>query len=202
MPINPSLPWLPGTNENSTHKGNCHCGAISYTVTISPPLPPSTSGVMKPSEDNNKPDQLTATTLKTESDTTYYRPVRCNCSICTRNGYLLIYPLKADVIWQPDDSEQKLRKYFAATKRFPHLFCGECGSSIGCDLSGLGALMGTDEKQDRLGLNVSASLHFIKGGFWELMVPLSSPCSWFSSFCPASWTFSARLWIVQTWSCL
>ena len=54
--------------QSSTHEGNCHCGAVRFTITLTPPLP----------EQNVS---------------------SCDCSICTRNGYLLVYPLDKDVTW-------------------------------------------------------------------------------------------------------
>lgn len=54
--------------QSSTHDGNCHCGAVRFTVTLTPPL----------LEQNVS---------------------SCDCSICTRNGYLLVYPLDKDVTW-------------------------------------------------------------------------------------------------------
>lgn len=54
-------PPMSSSDDSSTYKGSCHCGKISYTATISPPL---------------------------ESG---HEVVSCNCSICARNGYLFVY---------------------------------------------------------------------------------------------------------------
>jgi hypothetical protein len=56
------------TPEPTTHRANCHCGAIRYTVTLKYPFPK-------------------------------YKINRCTCSICTKNGYLLVYPPRKDVVW-------------------------------------------------------------------------------------------------------
>ncbi|KZM27245.1 carbon-sulfur lyase [Ascochyta rabiei] len=69
-----------------TYKASCHCGAFAYNVTTA-------------SLDN----------ASTEV-------VRCNCSICTRNGYLLIYV--------PND-----QSYTFASHKVAHYFCSTCGSS-------------------------------------------------------------------------
>jgi hypothetical protein len=55
-------------------------------------------------------------------------PVRCNCSICTKNGYLLIYPKVEDVEFIR--GEDKMSSYVFATKTRPHKFCPICGTSI------------------------------------------------------------------------
>ena len=53
---------------SATYNASCHCGAVAYRVTVSPPLDHPTSSVSS-----------------------------CNCSICVRNGYLLIYVPSKDV---------------------------------------------------------------------------------------------------------
>ena len=52
----------------ATYNASCHCGAVAYRVTVSPPLDHSASSVSS-----------------------------CNCSICVRNGYLFIYVPSKDV---------------------------------------------------------------------------------------------------------
>lgn len=47
----------------TTYNGNCHCGALQYSIVLPRPL-------------EEKPSQVAS----------------CNCSICTRNGYLLVHP--------------------------------------------------------------------------------------------------------------
>ena len=47
---------------SATYNASCHCGAVAYRVTASPPLDHPASSVSS-----------------------------CNCSICLRNGYLFIY---------------------------------------------------------------------------------------------------------------
>ncbi|KAL4867656.1 hypothetical protein BDV12DRAFT_171079 [Aspergillus spectabilis] len=54
--------------------------------------------------------------------------VKCNCSICTKNGYLMIYPKTSDTNFHhPGDAVQAYR---FASKRYPHYFCITCGSSL------------------------------------------------------------------------
>lgn len=49
------------------------------------------------------------------------------------------------------DSEKHLKKYYMASKACPHLFCEECGSSIGPDLTVVTEHLGEDP---RFALNV------------------------------------------------
>ncbi|KAF2716674.1 hypothetical protein K431DRAFT_289202 [Polychaeton citri CBS 116435] len=83
-----------------TYDANCHCGSVKYQVTLSEALAPEGSGKI----------------------------LSCNCSICFKNGYLLVYPLRPDVKFLA--GEDKLKDYFFGKKNKPHRFCGECSSSI------------------------------------------------------------------------
>ena len=89
--------------EKETYRANCHCGAVRFTVTLSPPL-----------EDG-------------------YTPCNCNCSICTKNGYLLVYPLKEDVVFE--SGTEDMSAYLFGGKNKPHRFCKICGTSILIDFS-------------------------------------------------------------------
>ena len=51
----------------------------------------------------------------------------CNCSICSRNGYMWIYPTKGQVDIQGKDA---LVGYGFNKKLAMHQFCGTCGTSI------------------------------------------------------------------------
>ena len=62
------VPHTASDVKPTTHKANCHCGAVRFTVTLKYPFPK-------------------------------YKINKCNCSICTKNGYLLVYPLRRDVVW-------------------------------------------------------------------------------------------------------
>ncbi|KAK8133868.1 hypothetical protein PG984_005880 [Apiospora sp. TS-2023a] len=61
-----------------------------------------------------------------------YEVVNCNCSACTRFGYLLIYPEAADVKWH-NDSRSRCASYEFNTKAKSQLFCPKCGASLGID---------------------------------------------------------------------
>ncbi|KAJ5122230.1 hypothetical protein N7448_003361 [Penicillium atrosanguineum] len=90
-----SFPPTP-TGESSSHSGNCHCGAVRFKFTLSPPLHE-------------------------------YPTTECNCSICTKNGFLLVYPFNKD--FTIEKGEDKLKEYQFAQRISTHQFCGECGSS-------------------------------------------------------------------------
>ncbi len=49
------------SDDTATYKGGCHCGKISYSVDVSPPLDKG------------------------------HEVVGCNCSICSRNAYLFVF---------------------------------------------------------------------------------------------------------------
>lgn len=57
----------------------------------------------------------------------------CNCSICTKNGYLLAYPQASDVVFLA--GEDILKAYRFGNRDKPHRFCSECGTSILIDFS-------------------------------------------------------------------
>ncbi|KAL0260749.1 hypothetical protein SLS55_004439 [Diplodia seriata] len=73
--------------------------------------------------------QFTATL----SDIRSSKVVRCNCSICTRNGYLLVYPKRQDVVFS--SGEDELSAYRFGNRKKPHKFCRVCGTSILIDFS-------------------------------------------------------------------
>ncbi|KAF7549343.1 hypothetical protein G7046_g8377 [Stylonectria norvegica] len=58
--------------------------------------------------------------------------LNCNCSICRRAGYLLVYPQYSEVTWR-GDSEERVSRYIFNTRTRDHMFCGKCGASIGID---------------------------------------------------------------------
>ncbi|KAA8650182.1 GFA family protein [Aspergillus tanneri] len=54
--------------------------------------------------------------------------IQCNCSICSRNGYLFVYSKAADL--QSEHSDSALKEYRFASKNYPHYFCTTCGTSL------------------------------------------------------------------------
>ncbi|KAF2839830.1 hypothetical protein M501DRAFT_932592, partial [Patellaria atrata CBS 101060] len=78
-----------------------------------------------------------------------YRVNVCTCSFCTKSGYMLVYPRRADVLFHLPSPESVLglREYRFGNGVFRHLSCGRCASSIGFDPRGRW------EGNDCLGLN-------------------------------------------------
>lgn len=80
--------------------------------------------------------------------------VSCNCSICLKNGYLLVYPTRERVSFGSE--EIKLKTYSFGYKRNQHKFCADCGGSVFFDpeLNKSGGI------PDLLGINVSIIFQF------------------------------------------
>ncbi|MBX3232938.1 MAG: GFA family protein [Labilithrix sp.] len=78
-------------SEDKTYRGSCHCGAVSYEVTMPPPA----------------------------------EAVSCNCSICSRAGWLLAFAPASS--FQLLSGEDALGDYQFARKSTHHLFCTTCG---------------------------------------------------------------------------
>lgn len=75
-----------------------------------------------------------------------HKVMSCNCSLCIRNGYLMIYPKRKDVIFH--SGYDSLTSYPVLNMNF-HTFCPTCGSSIMADA------MDDVPGDDRLAINVS-----------------------------------------------
>jgi len=72
-----------------------------------------------------------------------HKVTSCNCSICSRNGYLSVYPKRTDVIFHT--GYDRLSTYSFGSKTVVHRFCPTCGSSI---------LVDGAEGSDQLAMNV------------------------------------------------
>jgi len=106
------------------YTGSCHCGAVRFRF---------------PHEDLARQPG-------------WHVPVKnCNCSICERNGLLLVYPLRSEIEWI--SGWEEMRSYTFATHTKAQRFCGTCGSSVAIDFMGLWKHAG-----DVIGINVSALL--------------------------------------------
>ncbi|KAF7981361.1 hypothetical protein HWV62_33825 [Athelia sp. TMB] len=88
-------------DELETYHGNCHCGAVRFTI-------------------------------RTPSLSTH-EVSSCNCSICTRNGYLMIYPAPENVTFQ--QGFDNLKEFYFGSQAFVHRFCKTCGSSVNAAMS-------------------------------------------------------------------
>ncbi|KAF2266079.1 glutathione-dependent formaldehyde-activating enzyme family protein, partial [Lojkania enalia] len=83
-----------------TYTGSCHCSRFRYTVTHSPPL---------------SDPECTVT--------------ECNCSICAKNGYLLIYVDNSNIHFENGAFEELTKYTFGPNHKIAHYFCPSCGSS-------------------------------------------------------------------------
>lgn len=92
---------------SQTYTGGCHCGLVSYTVKLSPPIIPAAN------DTTTKPMPVT----------------QCNCSICTINGHLMVYPLESQITWHSGRDE--MTSYNFGPARITHHFCPRCGTSVG-----------------------------------------------------------------------
>ena len=66
----------------TTYRCSCHCGAFAYRITHKP-LTDAACEVLK-----------------------------CNCSICVRNGYLFVYPRSEDVVFEKGSLEEMTVRLF------------------------------------------------------------------------------------------
>lgn len=58
-----------------------------------------------------------------------YPVVSCDCSVCQRHGYLLVYPTKDEVDLE-GDADASLGSYTFGKNMVHHFFCKSCGSSV------------------------------------------------------------------------
>ncbi|KAH7067974.1 Mss4-like protein [Paraphoma chrysanthemicola] len=75
-------------------------------------------------------------TIKLSPQMEVYTVMQCNCSICTANGYLLVYPKRSDVVFH-GSSKDHVQKYQFHTKKKDHWFCRHCGTSLLIDFNGI-----------------------------------------------------------------
>jgi hypothetical protein len=59
---------------------------------------------------------------------------RCDCSICNRNGYLLVHLKRGDVEFHTGVHD--MASYSFGNKRGAHKFCAKCGSSAMIEFDG------------------------------------------------------------------
>ncbi|KAF2153444.1 hypothetical protein K461DRAFT_321097 [Myriangium duriaei CBS 260.36] len=101
-----SQPSFNPNGHKNIYDGHCHCHAVHFRAAFPHPIHASSSS----------------------PEAELQEVFRCNCSICERNGYLLIYPREEDL--EVTAGKDKLKEYRCHSKTRPHLFCSECGSSV------------------------------------------------------------------------
>lgn len=112
-------PWpLEETGVWGEYDLHCHCGAVRYTMKMSPPL------------------------FKEESQGKgVWKVTECDCSWCERNGQLAVHPLEENVTWTR--GVEDLSKYQFGNKNVEHLFCKKCGSIVGSNSGEMFKKMGS-----------------------------------------------------------
>ncbi|KAG8528309.1 uncharacterized protein KY384_007226 [Bacidia gigantensis] len=96
------------SNDNKVwYDANCHCRAVQLRFRVTPLFPTDTAPSPEP-----------------------LKPFNCNCSICTKNGYLNVYPKDADTDIEWIKGQDSISEYRWGTKEVGHKFCPICGSSI------------------------------------------------------------------------
>jgi hypothetical protein len=95
-------PATSGEDTKHVYKGNCHCGAFRYELTLDAPI----SDLMA-----------------------------CNCSYCTKKGYLWVFPSPGQVN-RTHGQWSDLSVYQFGEKSLFHRFCPTCGTAIGASKEG------------------------------------------------------------------
>ncbi|MCJ1389320.1 hypothetical protein MMC18_002176 [Xylographa bjoerkii] len=62
----------------------------------------------------------------------------CNCSICSKKGYLWLYPPKE--AFEIERGEGSLAEYHSANKAFTHKFCSTCGTPVMAEMNSNGMI--------------------------------------------------------------
>lgn len=95
----------PSTETSTSSKiysGGCHCGSNRYSTSISPSLDDPESKV-----------------------------IQCNCSVCSKNGYVFAYVKVADTKWEKG-GPNAMTGYTFHERKIKHHFCPTCGTSVYC----------------------------------------------------------------------
>lgn len=58
---------------------------------------------------------------------------QCNCSICTKNGYINTSAKRDDIVFH--QGYDNMKNYRFASKKMDHKFCDTCGSSLMIDFN-------------------------------------------------------------------
>jgi hypothetical protein len=109
------------SSESKVYTGSCHCGKNSFSVKVSPPLDSEKSSV-----------------------------ISCNCSICSRNGYLLVFLDLSDIDWKKGGFDN-MKVYKFGHQTLSHYFCPECGGTF--------AVHGTMGGVEKVGMNVRIPIY-------------------------------------------
>ena len=86
--------------------------------------------------------------------------MNCNCSICSKNGYMNVYPNRRDIVFV--SGEDTMKGYQFGNEKSTHQFCPMCGSSLFIDPY--------IPDNDKVVVNVSLSYSFSIDGSTGLML--------------------------------
>lgn len=120
-------PWPDSNGISATYSLHCHCGAVKYNITVSPPLY---------KEHAQGKEQ--------------WQAVECNCSHCERTGAINVHPFSKDVEFT--QGKENMVEYRCAGKKNPHFNCRFCGCFLVTNLEGILGEMGMES---RYAVNVS-----------------------------------------------
>jgi len=81
-----------------------------------------------------------------------YKVCHCNCSICEKNGYLLVYPKRKDLVFEKGNWDE-LGEYKMATMAKTHKFCKNCASTVGIDFKMIERGVADSPEKDIIALN-------------------------------------------------
>jgi hypothetical protein len=80
-----TVPWPPpNPNHSGIYALQCHCAAIRYQITISPPLRPPTS-------EQNHHEEIEGGDV--------YTALECDCTHCESKGIIACHPILRDVVF-------------------------------------------------------------------------------------------------------
>lgn len=129
-------PWTPPNGIHGHYALHCHCGAIRFSMTLSPPL--------YASEVENQPVDKQQQCVAVE----------CDCSHCERQSVLAVHTFTKDVVWERGLDQRG--EYLCGAKMNPHFFCKKCGCMLATDLTGLMKnILKVPEGEERMTVNVS-----------------------------------------------
>ncbi|KIY53983.1 hypothetical protein FISHEDRAFT_68355 [Fistulina hepatica ATCC 64428] len=112
---------------DKVYHGSCHCQLVKYTFKTPP--------------------------VSTKDAPTDLRILNCSCSICSKNGYLLLYILRSGLTVH--SGYEEMATYEFDPRAVEHKFCPKCGTSIMIDFKGL---WGEGPANDKVGIN-ARTLH-------------------------------------------
>ena len=103
--------------EKRWYDANCHCRAVRYRMKLPPLYPDRELDTLEPSISD-----------QAEREAQRHQVTICNCSICTKNGTLSVYPSHSELEFL--QGQDGMTSYQFGNKSATHKFCKMCGSSL------------------------------------------------------------------------